>query len=78
MEHIYRRCKEKMQHGIDKYGEYSPDTDTRDLLDESIEELIDAINYILMHRIKMEGSDLYLKDVELGLVNLIARIESKK
>ena len=44
-----------MKAGAKTYGEYNPATDTRDLLAEAQEELLDAINYLAMMYLKLEN-----------------------
>ncbi len=54
LEDVYVECLKKMEAGSMKYGEYDPDTDTRDLVEEAIEELHDAVNYIGMMILKLK------------------------
>lgn len=74
---IYNKCADKMRKGVEKYGEYDPDTDTRDLLEEAIEELLDCVNYIKMHRRKVKKIS-YLREVELDIVNVIDELMKSK
>lgn len=50
---ILSRCLYKMQEGTEKYGDYDPETDPRDMFHESMEELIDGINYLVMAIMKI-------------------------
>jgi len=43
----------KMDRGKEKYGEFDPVTDERDLLEEMVEELLDVINYARMQILKV-------------------------
>ena len=53
---ILDRCMARMEMGEKKYGKYDPSSDTRDLLKETSEELLDAINYLHMHSIKVNSN----------------------
>ena len=44
-EEIYEQCKAREDMGLSKYGEFDPNTDTRDMITEIAEELLDVINY---------------------------------
>ena len=51
---IFDKCIKKMDEGIKEYGEYTPSSDNRCMYDESIDELLDAINYLAMQIKKIE------------------------
>ena len=51
---ILRLAKNKMISGSRKYGKWDPKTDTRDLYQEMIDELIDCINYNIMQVTKID------------------------
>ena len=53
--------RKKMADGALKYGEYIPSEDTRNLLVECSEEILDAINYLRMHKMKKFGVHDYLE-----------------
>ncbi len=42
---IYEQCKIREEAGLCKYGEFNPETDSRDMITEITEELLDVINY---------------------------------
>ncbi len=46
---LINKCAHRMDAGADKYGDYDPSTDKRNLLIETEKELLDAINYTLMN-----------------------------
>jgi hypothetical protein len=50
---IFNEALEKYEASEKIYGVYDPATDTRDLLHEAQDEILDAINYLGMHLIKM-------------------------
>ena len=45
----------KYERGENKYGQYNPKTDQRDLLIEAEAELLDALNYVAMHLLKLRA-----------------------
>jgi len=45
---IEKMCKKRMKAGKAKYGEFDPAKYKGDLIEETLEELIDAINYLRM------------------------------
>lgn len=51
---IFIEATAKMRRGSLKYGEYDPATCTRDLLTEAQDEILDAINYLAMHYLKLD------------------------
>ena len=57
-ESILRDALKRMDRGAEKYGEFDPETDKRDLLIEMENELIDVINYAVMEIEKLR----YLKN----------------
>ena len=52
MKTIFQEALTRYQAGADKYGDFDPWTDRRDLLAEVEEELLDAINYLAMFLIQ--------------------------
>ena len=54
VEKIFARAVFRMLRGSATYGEFNPATDTRNLLHEAQEELLDAMNYLAMHYLKLE------------------------
>jgi len=55
IETIYRDALQKYQRGAVKYGDYVPVTDNRDMLNETEEEILDAINYLAMFLMKIRA-----------------------
>ena len=53
IESILNEALQKYQRGEAKYGPYKPETDPRDLLHEAEEEILDAINYLAMHLVRI-------------------------
>ena len=51
---VFGRAVDRMQMGSKTYGEFNPETDTRCLLSECQEELLDAINYLAMQYEQIE------------------------
>jgi len=52
---VCSKAARRMMGGKGAYGEFNPATDTRDLLLEAQEELLDAINYLAMQYLKLES-----------------------
>jgi len=52
---IYAEAVEKYERGEAKHGPFTPATDNRDLLREAESELLDAINYLSMHLLKLRA-----------------------
>ena len=52
---VCSKAARRMLGGKEVYGEFNPATDKRDLLLEAQEELLDAINYLAMHYLKLES-----------------------
>ena len=50
---IYSEALERYTKGVDKYGVYNPVTDASDLIEETIQELLDSITYQCMEIIKL-------------------------
>lgn len=55
IELIFSEAMRKYHQGASKYGEYDPATDTRDFLKEAEAEILDAINYLAMHLMKVRA-----------------------
>jgi len=45
---IFREAIQKFHRGEEKYGVYDPAVDERDMIIETEEEILDAINYLAM------------------------------
>lgn len=52
---IFETAVLKYGEGERKYGRYDPATDTRDFLQETEAEIIDAINYLAMFLMKIRA-----------------------
>lgn len=52
---IFRDALLKFEQGEKKYGPFVPETDRRDLFAEAEDELLDALNYIGMHVVKLRS-----------------------
>ena len=52
---VFGLALRRMQKGFEVYGEFDATLDTRCLLLEAQEELLDAINYLAMHYLKLES-----------------------
>ena len=50
---IFQEALTKYQKGEEKHGPFDPSTDTRELLREAESELLDCINYVAMHILKL-------------------------
>ena len=50
---IFEAALEKFRVGEQKHGPFDPATDPRDLLVEAEREILDAINYLAMHLLKL-------------------------
>ena len=55
IEGILNEALRKYQRGETKYGVYDPETEARDLLGETEEEILDAINYLAMFLLKLRA-----------------------
>jgi len=55
METIFKAALQKYRAGEQKYGPYHPLTDNRDMIRETEEEILDAINYLGMFLIKLRA-----------------------
>lgn len=55
MEAIFKAALEKYRLGEQKYGPYHPLTDSRDMITEAEEEILDAINYLAMLLVKLRA-----------------------
>ena len=55
IEAIFEDALQKYRRGEAKYGPYDPTTDTRDMLQEAEEEILDAINYLAMFLMKLRA-----------------------
>lgn len=53
MKEIFDEAMRKYENGAEKYGEFNPATDQRDLLHEAEQEILDGINYLAMFLVKM-------------------------
>ncbi len=51
---VFAKALEKYNEGALKYGNFEPSTDTRDLIAEAEDEILDAINYLAMFLVKLE------------------------
>ncbi len=51
---VFDRCQSKYSYGAEKYGDFKPQSDTRDLIAEAEDEILDAINYLAMFLVKLE------------------------
>ena len=51
---VFGKAVDRMQAGAKEYGEFRPEEDTRDLLEECREEILDGINYLGMMYLKLE------------------------
>ena len=52
---IQKRALARMEMGSRKYGAYDPEADTRDLLQEMEDELLDTMNYAAMQILKIRA-----------------------
>ena len=50
---VFHAAIERAQEGQKSYGQYNPETDSRNMLDEAIEELLDCIVYCGLQIIKL-------------------------
>ena len=51
---VFSKAVDRMREGAKEYGEYNPETDTRCMLSEAQEELLDAIVYLGMEYERLE------------------------
>ena len=63
---VFDLALRRMRTGFAVYGEFDASTDTRNLLSEAQEELLDAINYLGMQYLKLE--ELKKRNLELKAV----------
>ena len=54
LSHIFNDAISKYREGYAKYGAFNPHCDSRDLLTETINELLDSINYLAMQILKLK------------------------
>lgn len=55
IETVLREALEKYRRGEVKYGPFIPETETRDLLREAEEEILDGINYLAMFLVRIRA-----------------------
>lgn len=64
IEEILQEALRKFDRGAEKYGAYVPETETRDLLREAEEEVLDAINYLCMFLLRLRAVRGKIKEVK--------------
>lgn len=62
---LINKCIHRMQVGCEKYGEFNPEKDRRNLYIETEKELLDAINYMLMSG--TQNSDIVEELIQLTI-----------
>lgn len=55
MTDIFNKAIERQKQGLKVYGEFSPETDKRDLFKEIEEEFLDVINYSYFQILKIRN-----------------------
>ena len=55
LKRIHEEAQKRYNSGRDVYGIFDPHTDTRDLIKETVDELLDVINYVSMLIIQLRA-----------------------
>ena len=53
MDDIFKKCLDRQKKGLDEYGEFNPENDSRCMYSEMEEELLDFINYAYFQILKL-------------------------
>ena len=67
----------KMEVGIKKYGDFDPDLDEREFVEELLKELYDGINYCLLGTLKDPHKENQYTDLLKQLIPMIHFIEQR-
>lgn len=74
---IISKAVGKMEKGVEKYGDFNPESDDREFVEELLKELYDGINYCLLGSLKEPSKEESYSDLLNQIIPIIHFIEQR-